>query len=77
MSDDKIYKKGTKVWLCCATHDAQSKEFEEYTLEADMTETELSDVAKEYFYLLGCVHIRIVNTKEPECWFTEEEPERD
>jgi hypothetical protein len=67
MSDDKIYKKGTKVWLCCATHDAQSKEFEEYTLEADMTETELSDVAKEYFY----------NTKEPEWWFTEEEPERD
>ena len=60
----KTYKKGTTVWLVCATHDIQSKEWEEYTLTEDATEDELTKIAEEY----------MLNTKEPSWWFEEEEP---
>lgn len=65
MSEKKIYKKGSKVFLCCSTHDAQSLQYEEYELEADYTEEELEKLAEEYFW----------NTKEPSWWFQEDEPE--
>ena len=61
----KKIKGGTTVWLCCATHDVGSKEWEEYTLTEDMTPSQLEDVAKDFFY----------NTKEPEWWVEFEEPD--
>jgi hypothetical protein len=61
---EKVYKKGTTVWLCCATHDPQSREHEEYVLEEDMTESEIQEMAKDFMW----------NTKEPNWWFEEEEP---
>jgi hypothetical protein len=67
MSNKRKYKAGTVVFLCCATHDAQSREHEAYTLTEDMSHDELEEVAKEFFY----------NTKEPEWWFQEENPDEE
>jgi hypothetical protein len=53
------FKKGTTVELFCCTHDMQSEEYEDYTLEVDMTEDELNKIAEDFFW----------NTKEPEWGF--------
>lgn len=60
-------KKGTTVWLVCRTHDAQSKEWDEYTLEEDMTEDELMEIAREY----------AESTKELEWWIEDKKPTDD
>jgi hypothetical protein len=65
MAKEKTYKKGTMVWLWCSTHDIQSMEKEEYTLEVDCTHSELEKVAEDFFW----------NNKEPEWGFSEEDPE--
>lgn len=64
---EKIYKKGSKVWVWCCTHDAQSMEKELVTLEYDHTEAELEKYAEEFMW----------NTKEPSWGFEEQEPEED
>lgn len=58
----EIYKKGTKVWIWCCTHDFQSEQQYEYVLEENMSEEELNAIAEEFFW----------NTKEPEWGFSEE-----
>lgn len=65
MAKSKLYKKGEVVYIWCSTHDFQSLDYEEYTLEHDMTEEELTAYAEEYFW----------NTKEPEWGFSKEKPE--
>lgn len=63
---EKKFKKGAKVWLVCATHDPQSKEWEEYELEEDMTEEEVEALAEQFFW----------DRKEPQWWVSEEKPSR-
>lgn len=65
MSKEKIYKKGSTVWLCCATHDSQSMESEKYILEDDMLESELEDMAKDFYH----------SSKEPSWWISDSEPD--
>ena len=67
MSKKKIYKAGTTVWLWCRTHDGQSQDKQEYTLETDHTEAELNECAEEFFW----------SCKEPEWGFSDEEPENE
>jgi hypothetical protein len=52
-------KKMIKVKLWCCTHDTQSMEEDVIEVDADTTDEELDEMAKEYMY----------NTKEPEWGF--------
>lgn len=63
---DKIYKKGTVVTLKSSCNFAGCESEEEYTLDSDLTEKELNEIAWEF----------AMESIAPESWFeVESEPE--
>jgi hypothetical protein len=59
MSEERIYKKGTVVRLCCETNDPHSHEYNHVVLKKDATESELKQMAENFMW----------DTKEPSWWF--------
>lgn len=48
-----------KVRLYCCTHDAGSTEYEDIEVDDTLTDEQLEEMARDFFY----------STKEPEFWF--------